>query len=180
MTIVLIGVDPGIVDTGLVALELDRERKSLTVHSRVWSNVTVRDKNTIRVVPEFLDSIDEEISKYNHTRYTYVEGYRNRGRNPYQDQNMTVLVQAIHKRLTTSKVVDNTGVKKVVKEPLLLLFRAGQLWTQRTHHSDLTSAMRIALKGAIEDKQLNGLIAEFAIDNLENRPWDATIRPTRK
>ena len=52
-----------------------------------------------------------------------------------------------------STVVDNTGVKKVVKEPLLKLLKANR-WPG-TNHADLKSAARIALKGMMQNEDYN-------------------------
>ena len=104
--------------------------------------------------------------------FIYIEGFRNRGRDMHQDQKMTVLVHQIQAVLKDSHIVDNTGVKKVVKEGLLNLMHISR-WP-RTNHADLKSAARIALKGVIESEKLNLLIAIYVHDTLKGNLWTIT------
>lgn len=168
-TAILVGVDPGIVDTGAVWILLDKTKREFKVHQRVWRDVTRRVKGGIEVDQEFLN----DLALWTEGQRTFVEGYRNRGRNPVQDQKMTTLVQAVHHALPNSKVVDNTGVKNVVTKPLLQLLQLDK-WDVPTHHSDLTSAARIALKGAFQDDELNTLVSDLVGDALKGEPWTIT------
>ena len=87
---ILLGVDPGIVDTGVVKIRIDTVNKRLIIESQVWRNVTTREKGLITVKPEFLADLSRYARKLGsesgHPLFCFVEGFRNRGRNPMQDQ----------------------------------------------------------------------------------------------
>ena len=172
----LIGVDPGIVDTGVVWVRLDRKNKIMHAQPRVWRNVTRKVKGGIEIDQQFLDEIEWYVRYSGEKTRTFIEGYRPRGRNPGQDQKMTVLVQAIHKVTPNSKVVDNTGVKNVVTDATLGLLGLNN-WDIATNHSDLDSAARILLKGAYQDEDLNSIVADVVRDRLEGRSWTLTNPP---
>ena len=172
----LIGVDPGIVDTGVVWVRLDRDKKTFSVDARVWRNVTKKVKGGIEVDQQFLDELDGYVGTVANAAdetHVFIEGYRNRGRNPGQDQKMTMLVQTIHKLIKGSVVVDNTGVKNVVTDETLRLVKMYD-WTVATHHSDLRSAARILMKGAYQEGVLNHMIADVVRDRLEDQAWTLT------
>ena len=57
MLLALIGVDPGIVDTAAVVLELDTDAKSIRVQPKVWRGVTNRVKQSITVSDTFLKEL---------------------------------------------------------------------------------------------------------------------------
>ena len=171
MLLALIGVDPGIVDTAAVVLELDTDAKSIRVQPKVWRGVTNRVKQSITVSDTFLKELKTYVANSTEAaKFIYVEGFRPRGRNPQQDQNMTLLVQECHKALKTSTVVDNTGIKNVVIPNILKIFRCTD-WDISTHHSDLSSAARVALKGAMQHEVLNGVVADVVRDYLDGEPW---------
>jgi len=168
----LIGIDPGIRDTGLVAIKLDSLRLTLQVTTQVWSGVVTKDGWSIKVDPDFLDEVDsfvEHENMENAATFTFVEGFRPRGRDMMQDKNMTTLVQAINTAIKGSKIVDNTGIKKTVTEPLLKLFGCQRF--SATHHADLKSAARVALKGGIDIPPLNRILSDYVRDNLNGTPW---------
>src|SRR5690606_21446741 len=105
--------------------------------------------------------------------YVFIEGYRNRGRNPQQDQKMTTLVQTIKRAIPESQVIDNTGVKNVVTDATLSLLELDKS-DLPSHHSDIKSAKRIALKGAYQNLGLNNLVADLVLDRLKEREWTLT------
>lgn len=168
----LIGVDPGIMDTGIVSIKLDTLRKTLMVTTQVWSEVTSQKNQSITIDPDFLDELEsfyEHEASENAATFAFVEGYRQRGKNIRQDANMLALVQACNHAMKGSKIVDNTGIKKVVTEPLLRLFGCSRF--QGTHHADLKSAARVALKGGIEVPPLNKLLTDYVLENLKGEKW---------
>ena len=173
----LIGVDPGIVDTGVVWVRMDRENKTFSVYPTVYHNVTRKVKGGIEVDQDFLDSLKNYVLGISvlssPPAFVFIEGYRNRGRNPGQDQKMTMLVQSIHRVLPGSVVVDNTGVKNVVTDATLDLLGLKH-WGIATHHADLKSAARILLKGAYQNDGLNHWIADVVRDSLEDKAWTVT------
>jgi hypothetical protein len=168
----LIGVDPGIVDTGVVSIKLDSLRETLQVTTQVWSDVTEKNGHGINVDSFFLDDLAgfvQHEEAENSATFTFVEGYRPRGRDMIQDRKMSILVQTINHTLKGSKIVDNTGIKKVVTEPLLKLFGCSRF--VGTHHADLKSAARVALKGGIDITPLNRILSDYVRDNLNGTSW---------
>ena len=180
MNLILHGIDPGIVDTGLVTLEFNFKERVLTARSRVWRNVTERRKRALHVnqgfLTELLNATNTQTPEKNRSEHVFIEGFRNRGRDTYQDQSMSDLIQVIYRQLGDAVIVDNTGVKKVVKKGLLSLMRMNR-WP-KTNHADLLSATRIALKGAIEDDYLNQLIYLFIQEQHKEKSWEIIITPT--
>jgi len=173
-TLALVGLDPGIVDTGGVRIELDLDNKTVEIESRVYRRVTERSGNSIVVDPGFLQSLRHwAMIGVPGPLHIFLEGYRNRGRNPRQDQQMSMLVQEIHGSLPGSIIVDNTGVKNVVKQPLLGMLDL-DTWKVPTHHADLASAARILLKGGFQDEELNKILSDWIRDCLEGAPWTLT------
>jgi len=168
----LVGVDPGIVDTGVVSIRLDTLRETVQVTTQVWTGVTSKDGHSLKVSEYFLDDLAgfvQHEEAENKATFTFVEGFRPRGRDMIQDKKMTNLVQTIHMSLKGSKIVDNTGIKKTVTEPMLKLFGC-QRFTG-THHADLKSAARVALKGGIDIPPLNRILSDYVRDNLNGSPW---------
>ena len=168
----LIGIDPGIVDTGVVSLRLDMDAHTVRAHAQVWSDVTARQGAAIQVKEDFLQKLGlycKFEQRSDEDRHVYIEGYRNRGKDIRQDQRMSTLVQEIRRAVPGSQVVDNTGVKNVVTDATLRLL---SLYTwPRTNHADLRSAVRIALKGAISDPDQNKVVAAYLRASLEGNPW---------
>lgn len=170
MKVTLIGVDPGVVDTALAVLRLDTESKTYNVHSRVWTGVSRMEKQKFIIQQAFLQRLGEETRRWGTGDVVVraVEGYRNRGNNMRQDQQMSAMVEACSKAIKGSTIVDNTGVKNVVKPGLMKLFNFG---FQRTNHRDLESAVRIAIKLGLADDDANKALSDFVLDHLLGTPW---------
>ena len=82
---------------------------------------------------------------------------------------MTNLVQTINGAVNTCFIVDNTGIKNVVTEPMLKLFQVNRF--PSTYHADLKSAARVALKIGIANAITNELLSSFVRDNLGENKW---------
>jgi hypothetical protein len=170
-TIVIAGIDPGIVDTALVAIELDPQRREWRVHTYTWSNVTSKDGLSIIISPVFLDSLRrvyDELQEHS-VAFFGVEGFRQRGRNVGQDARMLALVQAIRQTLPKSKTVDNTGLRKIIAPLVMKLFKVNRFTA--TNHADLKSAARVALKVGYDIDEINRIIFDFVQANLDGEPW---------
>jgi hypothetical protein len=171
----LIGVDPGIKDTGLVALRFDSREKTWSVGHQVWADVPRRNEKTRAIteldpaytigLPLFLKQEES-----NAPTFSGVEGYRQRGNNVRQDQDMLYMVDKTHKLMPGSMVVDNTGIKNVVTRDMLKLFGVAR-FNESTNHADLVSASRVALKVGISIPVLNEILYQFILDNVEGEPW---------
>lgn len=167
----LIGIDPGIVDTGAVCISMDVEERQWTVLTDVYSNVTSRDGFQVIVDTHFLDDL-AAFTQDNTQGLTLIgiEGYRQRGKNQRQDQAMLHLVQTLRATVPGSVIVDNTGIKKTVTQKALELFRAHRF--KSTNHADLKSAARVALLVGLKHEEVNMAIAGFMTDQLGGRPWE--------
>lgn len=185
MRLVLMGVDPGIVDTASVEIFLDLDNKQWGLSSTVWHDVTSRNPDNNReivVSPSFTADLKADMHRVKNrfpSSLIGVEGYRQRGKNTLQDQNMLALVQHVNKQHSACRIVDNTGIRQVVTDDTLKLF---QCWTfaQKTNHQDLRSAARVALKRGIADELTNDVLTEFVLDHLvRGMPWSLGSIPIR-
>ena len=179
----LVGNDPGIRDTGAVAIRLDNKEKTWAVHHDVWSGITSRPdpkSQVINIDPVFQRQWKQFVKGEEDGAPTFVgvEGYRQRGTNPKQDREMLFMVQSIQKMIPGSMVVDNTGIKNVVTRDMLKLFGVAR-FSVNTNHSDLVSAARVALKVGIQIPVLNEFIYQFILDNVEGEPWSLVSTSTR-
>ena len=168
------GIDPGIKDTGAVALRIDTAAREWSIRHKVWSDVTSRAAANSRVIlidPTFESELAEffAIEESWGPNFVGVEGYRQRGNNVRQDQDMLHMVQSIHKMIPGSTIVDNTGIRNVVTQDLLKLFQMRRF--PATNHADLVSASRVALKVGISVPVLNEVLYNFVLDNAEGEPW---------
>jgi hypothetical protein len=151
--ITLIGVDPGIVDTGAVTFFLDTDRLTLNVSAEKLQGSA----------PEPI----EEYVKLNSGDRTlvFVEAYRDRGTVFNTHGTMRNIEAALRRSLPAVEILDNTGVKKVVTKPLMQLLGCWDFPTV-THHQDIRSAARIALYGALKDPELNSFLTRIVMKQL--------------
>lgn len=157
----IVGVDPGIVDTGIVRYRIGKSDRLITVKPAVVTRATATEiANQVSV----LGGVNRRV---------FIEGYRPRG-HLATNQKMTTLVHEIKVACGPhAKVLPNTGIKSVVKPALLaLLCSDAQRFSHiPTHHGDLVSAARIAILGMLKDPELNRVLADIVRDTLNNRPW---------
>lgn len=156
----VVGVDPGLVHTGVVRMLFDPECTEIVVDSEA-----VAGTNAVAVA----QWIFRDYAPYKPD--IWIEGYRPRS-NLNSDKRMVEAVSEIRKA-TRGKVLDNTGVKKVVKQPLMELLGVWKFATP-THHQDLRSAARIAILGMLKDPDQNRLIADIVKAHLAGTPWTIT------
>ena len=156
----VIGIDPGLVDTGLVALSLSREKRTVTVQHAVVEGYDV-------------DKIEELVRARPRSR-VFAEKYRPR-KHLSSDERMVKgeallksrLVQSMHLPL---HLLNNTGVSTTVKPGVLQLLGLWKFSTA-THHQDLRSAARIAVLGMLKDNDTNRLLSDVVRDAINGRPW---------
>lgn len=159
----VVGIDPGIVDTGMVRIVLDNRAREVFVEENVVKNAYEND-------------ISDAVQWVNGSEFPYpqvfVEKYRPRQRLGY-DEEMLQAQNMWMKALPRAELLSNTGITKVVPQPMM---QALGVWTfnTRTHHQDLRSAARIALLGAIKEPVLNGVLSDAISDYLHHRPWHIT------
>ena len=157
--ITLIGVDPGLVHTGVVAMHFDIVRRVYIVEYAIIRGDDVQ--STLEAVEDFRTR-----TKNNHV---YIEKYRGRATNFKENADMIKLEIALHKEIPKAKLIDNTGVKKVITTELMKLLGVWDFPT--TNHRDLQAAARIALYGAAKDEELNTLLAGFTLSEVDGDPW---------
>ena len=160
------GVDPGLVDTGIVQISFDTDTQRWYVNHTVFKGVV--DTQRKRRIPsaEIADYLNAEVPSH---AAIYIEAYRPRSH--YQnDAEMGRAINDLKARVRKAKSLDNTGMKKIVKPALMQRLN---VWTfsTKTHHNDLRSAAMIALYGMLKDEVGNSVLFQFLCDELADRPW---------
>lgn len=155
----VVGVDPGIVHTGVVSLEFKPGPVLYVDHDLV----TGLDAD---LVAHWIGSLKNTS--------VYVEQYK-----PRQRLNTDVrMVQAeadLRRSILGARFLPNMGIRRVVPQQLM---EALGLWTWTTtsHHQDLRSAARIALLGMMKDDHQNRVIADMVRAYVDGTPWEVRIR----
>lgn len=157
--IALVGIDPGIINTGVVGIQLDNEKRTIKITEAALPG---EDADAVRAFVVNQGWIGNT--------HLWIERYRQRGTVFGNNDRMTKLENEIKAALPYARLMDNTGVKKVVKDDLMKLLHVWH-FKNRSFHQDVRSAARIALYGALKDPVLNDLISTVVYDSLEGRPW---------
>lgn len=158
------GVDPGLHTTGVVHLAVDTTARELQVHHEA----IVGAVDHVRSVHWFINDKLDNVARKKRCRI-FVEKFRERGNNYSQDDKMRVLVSKMHKELYKNELIDNTGVKKVVKRPLKETL--GLFNFPTTHHRDLEAAANIMVYGMLKDDKLNELLSNIVEDSIYGYHW---------
>lgn len=157
------GVDPGLVHTGVVSMLFDATAKQVNIQATVVAGLKPAE------VWNAIDNGTVSTAK----PHVFIEAYRPRS-NLNSDKRMVEGVANIHAALKlehmNSVVLNNTGVKKVVKKSLMDLLGVWSFSTV-THHQDLRSAARIGLLGMMKDPTMNQLLADIVRDHLAGDDW---------
>jgi len=166
MTSIIVGIDPGLVHTGCVALYVDSLRKQWKVeHALV--EMTLQPDGELAIGKAAAD-VARWVAPYD-ADLIVVEAYKPRSHFD-TDANMGRLVNEIRRCIPRSKSLVNTGVKQVVRPPMM---RALGLWnfSTPTHHQDLRSAARIGLYGALKEEDLNGDLYDLMVGVVDGTGW---------
>lgn len=160
----VLGVDPGLVHTGCVSLAFFPKMGEVHVCHEAVAGPNAAAVNQFPAdawsrLPYNIGYVPPAI---------FIEAYRPRSAFN-TDARMGEAVSRI-RAATRGTVLDNTGVKKVVKQPLMELLGCWKFSTV-THHQDLRSAARIALLGMLKDDDMNRLIADVVRDHLAGKTW---------
>lgn len=164
MSVTITGVDPGLVHTGVVAITLDIGISQWLVQERALPGVKDED-GTVQVDVAGTAQACLDFG----SDYVFVEAYRPRSHFD-TDSRMQAGVREIRAAVPGAKVINNTGVKKVVGQSLLSLFGMWSFATS-TNHQDLRSAARIGIYGALKNDELNTIMTQFVADALDDRAW---------
>ena len=154
----IIGIDPGIVDTGFVALTFDTEIQMITADYLAISGMDVAE-------------VKKHVDSFNPAR-VFIEDYDPR-KNFNTNQKMSAFVALLKQALPDAVMKDNAGVATMVPPQLLKLYG---VWSFAipTHHNDLRSAARIAILGMMQDKQrpeLGALLNTVTRAHLRGSTW---------
>lgn len=157
--LLIVGVDPGLVHTGIVLLKFD-----LDSHTFGLESVVIDGQNNLTVA---LDEIIDTLCIIG-AQHVFIEKYEPRSHFG-TDAHMMELVREIHKRTKHSRVISNAGSKQVIKPALLGLLHLKKFPT--THHQDLQAAARILVYGMLKNPDLNRVLVNIVQDHLDNKPW---------
>lgn len=160
----VIGVDPGLVHTGIVMLDFRPEQRELVVDHRVVDGL---DAPMARLC------IDDMTSKPLSILDIFIEWYR--PRSGFGVDERMVQANETFRTMLQGKLLRNTGVKKVVTQELMQLCHCWSFGT-KTHHQDLRSAARIALLGMMLDPALNEVLYLYSTDTTDGRTWNVTVK----
>lgn len=153
-----VGIDPGMVHTGCVRAVFKPELRRLLVEHHVVLG------NNAPAVNAWIDK-----SPGTHGQpYIFIEDYNPRSAFS-QDRDMVVAVREL-RQMTGGKVLSNTGVKQVIRRPLMEVLGLWRFSTP-THHQDLRSAARILVYGMLKDDELNAVVTQVLMAHLEGNPW---------
>lgn len=161
----VVGVDPGLVHTGIVVFDFDIPVRELTVSHAVVDGL---DAVAARAAVEALTP-----DEFYPTLVTYIEQYRPRSGFGV-DERMVQANSDFRLRLG-GYLLRNTGVKKVVTQELMELCHCWK-FPSKTHHQDLRSAARIALLGMMLDATLNKVLFTFTTDMQDGRTWNVITK----
>ena len=157
----IIGIDPGIVHTGVVILDLDPVARQM-----LEEHLIIDGDHHAKTAEEALEALGY---RENLNTYTFIETYRERGTAYSTNPQMRKLVQDFADQFQKAVLVDNTGSKQVVKPHLLRLLGLEKF--PATHHQDLQAAARILVYGALKDSLLNQLLSQVVRDHLDGQTW---------
>lgn len=161
----VIGIDPGLVHTGVVRLEIDTGARTLSIMALPVVNSGGPDAHTIEVLKAAYQTTGGRA-----VTMIFIEAYRPRGNNYGTDAPMRELMASLTSGLPSpKKVIDNTGSRRVIKPALLKLLGLNEFPT--THHQDLEAAARILVYGMLKDPDLNELIADVVVARHDPRPY---------
>ena len=165
---VYVGIDPGLVHTGLVRLIFPPDGSG-----ERWFKVE-------HAVVNGVDNAAVEAIRYWNAEHpahvVFIEDYR--ARQSYKnDPLMIAAVDRIKSGLPEgARLVNNSGSKKVIRRQLLKLLDLYKF--PATHHQDLQAAARILVWGMLKHEYTNALLAEFVTDHLAGNLWDRHVTAT--
>lgn len=163
----IVGIDPGLRDTGTVLLSFDTHHRTIVTRAFVVDGQAL--KADASIIRNWLDSLEVQQPR------VFIEKYVPRpGMTTSPD--MLALENLIRVSLVNTKLVRNTGVKQMVPREVLTLLG---LWSFsiQTNHDDLRAAARIAVYGMMKNPTLNTLLADVISDELDEQPWMVEVTP---
>lgn len=153
----VVGVDPGLVHTGVVVLQFGTHGRKLAISHEVVDGPDAEAVATWLTGQQLVKPL------------VFVEAYRPR-QNLSSDQRMMRAEVELRHALRGASFLPNMGIKRVITRDLMDVV---ELWKfpTATHHQDLRAAARIALLGMVKDAVMNTLLADIVRAHLDGRPW---------
>ena len=165
----VVGVDPGLVHTGVVRMVFDPDRR------KIWTEHLAVPGPDARAVALWAYGRGSNLPRWCpvHTMpTTFIEAYR--PRSAFNTDKRMVEAVAEMRKVTKGTVLDNTGVKKIVTRELMELLRVWK-FTTVTNHQDLRSAARIGLLGMLKDEAMNHVLADVVAAHLAGDDWEVSV-----
>jgi len=159
----VIGIDPGLVHTGVVSLMFNSEDRVVTVQPHVVDGPDAVETAT------WIRTTHTDYEK----PYIFGEKYVPR-QHLNSDERMVKAEAAFLMAVPRVKWLRNQGVRSIVTQPLMESLEVWQ-FTAVTHHQDLRAAARVALYGMCKVKELNGVLADYTKDLLDGDPWEVMV-----
>ena len=154
--IALVGIDPGVVHSGVVRFEFQIPQQKLLINFKLFNGLECDE--IVRYV------------KYRPYEKAFIEKYQPRSHFSW-DTDMQTAVIELKKRLPHSRVLLNTGVKKVITDALMRTLDVWQ-FPAVSHHQDLRAAARIGLYGMVKDPEWNQELYRMVEKTLFTQdPW---------
>lgn len=153
----IVGIDPGIVHTGVVRLLVDPYNQAITVGHEVIQGIDGKKVAAWVYEEDVLPDI-------------YIEKYVPRAHYG-TDEAMVKGEAELMQHLPGAVLLRNFGIKRVVMPNVLELLHLWQFSTS-THHQDLRSAARIAVLGMMKDERTGPVLADIVRSHLDGTPWD--------
>ena len=148
----LMGIDPGLVHTGVVMFGFSEADHIVNITFRIFDGWDADQMNELaRAFPGTV----------------FVEDYRARS-HWKQDAEMNMIVQRF-RRDAKVKLTSNAGATKTITPTIMEVLHVDKFPV--TNHRDLQAAARIALLGAARDPTWNSLLYTIITDDLDGRPW---------
>ena len=150
------GIDPGLVDTGIVTITLDNTERTVHVMATALRYADV-------------DTVADYLNNSLNLGAVFVEKYEDRGTTFTTHHEMRAFETQLKKLAPHIVLLSNTGTKKVAKDDMLKRLHCLDFPT--TNHRDLQAAARIGLAGALKDPAANSLIYQYLLDSVRGEPW---------
>ena len=173
----IVGIDPGLIHTGIVRLDVDLKQRTLTRAIGLVTGVRAESGAfstalTAQETRRALASVLHETTSAAREPHVFVEGYRQRGNSNNENVYMMALITELRRALHSFRpaIIDNTGVKKIVPVPMLKKLELNRFSTA-SNHQDLLSAARIGIYGALKNPLLNGVLYEVLTGIEDGQTW---------
>lgn len=153
----VVGIDPGLVHTGVVRFLFDEQERTVTLDHWVGNGLDIVGATVWVLGTDWPQP------------HIFIEDYRPR-HNLAPDRRMVEGVAALSRALPGAQKLGNTGVVKTIPAALMGLLGAWT-WPTVTHHQDLRSAARIALLGMVKDTSLNRVLSGIVEAHLAGETW---------